>query len=119
MDVQQMTECARRAWMKHGASWTRLTFDQQHQIIKEYEAGRPPRGKPAPVRIPVRRADGSSEGIGGGTGEPLDTKPAPRTPGAEQYEAELARQAHRDAEGAEYAMPRPGVGAARFDHPRR
>jgi len=47
-----MTECVRRAWMKHGASWTRLTFDQQHQIIKEYEAGRPPRGKPAPVRNP-------------------------------------------------------------------
>ena len=71
------------------------------------------------MKIPVRGADGKTEGISGGTGEPLDTRPAPRTPGAEQHEAELSRQAHREAEGAEYAMPRPGVGAARFDHPRR
>ncbi len=119
MDVHQMTECAKRAVLKHGKPWTRLSFDQRYEIIQEYEAGRPPRSKPAEVKIPVRRADGSSEGISGGTGEPLDTHPAPRTPGAEQYEAELSRQAHREAEGAEYAMPRPGVGAARFDHPRR
>jgi hypothetical protein len=99
MDVEQMTECARRAWLKHGVSWLRLSFDQRYEIIREYEAGRPPRSKPAAVKIPVRGADGSSEGIGGGVGKPLDTKPAPKTPGADQHATELMRQAHRELEG--------------------
>jgi hypothetical protein len=113
MDAHDMTECARRAWLRHGMSWTQLSFDQRYEIIKELEAEHPA-PKAAAVTIPVRRRDGSSEGILGGTGGPLDTKPAPKTPGADEHAVELMRQAHREADGCEY-VNRGG----RFSHPVR
>jgi hypothetical protein len=50
MDVHAMTECARRAQLQYGKSWVLLTFDQRHQIIREFEAGRPPRSRPVLVK---------------------------------------------------------------------